>query len=147
MTVTLTGGFGGAGDWLSFASTAAPNNSYVQYTYVGTGVTTRTWTVVVTGPGSFEFRLLTTGNTRLATSAPITATVGTPPALTVNTTTAARGTPVTVTLTNGYGGATDWLALAQTGSPEHQLHSVQLRWRQRDHADLDVHDAEHAGHI
>ena len=117
VTVTLTGGFGGAGDWLSFASTAAPNNSYVQYTYVGTAVTTRTWTVVVTSPGSFEFRLLTTGNTRLATSAPITATVGTPPALTVNTTTAARGTPVTVTLTNGYGGATDWLALAQTGSP------------------------------
>ena len=117
MTVTLTGGFGGAGDWLSFASTAAPNNSYVQYTYVGTGITTRTWTVVVTSPGSFEFRLLTTGNTRLATSAPITATAGTPPVLTVSTTTAARGTPVTVTLTNGYGGATDWLALAQTGAP------------------------------
>ena len=76
-----------------------------------------TWTVTVTGPGTFEFRLFSGGYNRLATSAPITATVGTPPVLTVSTTTAARGTPVTVTLTNGYGGATDWLALSQVGSP------------------------------
>ena len=117
VTVTLTGGFGGSADWLAFAPTTASDGSYLQYTYVGAGVATRTWTVVVTGPGTFEFRLFTGGYNRLATSAPITATVGTPPVLTVSTTTAARGTPVTVTLTNGYGGATDWLALAQTGSP------------------------------
>jgi subtilisin family serine protease len=117
VTVTLSGGFGGATDWLAFAATGAPNGSYVQYTYVGAGVTTRTWTVTVTAPGTFEFRLLGNGNNRLATSAPITVTVGTPPVLTVSATTAARGTPVTVTLTNGYGGATDWLALAQTGTP------------------------------
>ena len=54
VTVTLTGGFGGAGDWLSFANTGAPNSSYVQYTYVGAGVTTRTWTVAVTGPGTLR---------------------------------------------------------------------------------------------
>jgi subtilisin len=117
VTVTLTGGFGGSGDWLAFASTTASNGTYVQYTYVGTGVTTRTWSVVVTSPGTYEFRLFTGGYNRLATSSAITATAGTPPVLTVNTTTAARGTPVTVTLTNGYGGATDWLALAQAGSP------------------------------
>ena len=117
VTVTLTGGFGGSTDWLAFASTTASNGSYLQYTYVGAGVTTRTWTVTVTGPGTYEFRLFTGGYNRLATSAPVTATVGTPPTLTVNTTTAAHGTPVTVTLANGYGGATDWLALAQTGSP------------------------------
>ena len=76
VTVTLTGGFGGAADWLSFASTGAPNSSYVQYTYVGAGVTTRTWTVTVTGPGTFEFRLFSDGYNRLATSAPITATAG-----------------------------------------------------------------------
>lgn len=126
VTVTLTGGFGGTSDWLSFAPTTAPNNSYVQYTYVGAGVTTRTWTVVVTGPGTYEFRLFTGGYTRLATSAPITATVGTPPSLTVSTTTAAPGTPVTVTLTNGYGGATDWLALSQTGSPSTSY--IQYTW-------------------
>jgi subtilisin family serine protease len=117
VTVTLTGGFGGSTDWLAFAPTTASDGSYVQYVYVGAGVTTRTWTVVVTGPGTYEFRLFTGGYNRLATSAPITATAGTPPVLTVSATTAARGTPVTVTLTNGYGGAYDWLALAVSGSP------------------------------
>ena len=72
VTVTLTGGFGGSTDWLSFANTGAGNSSYVQYTYVGAGVTTRTWTVVVTGPGTYEFRLFSDGYNRLATSAPIT---------------------------------------------------------------------------
>jgi hypothetical protein len=89
----------------------------VQYTYVGAGVTTRTWTVVVTSPGTFEFRLFNNGNVRLATSAPITVTAGAPPTLTASATTAARNTPVTVTLTNGYGGITAWLALAPTGTP------------------------------
>jgi hypothetical protein len=117
VTVTLTGGFGGSSDWLAFAPTTASDVSYLQYTYVGAGVTTRTWTVVVTSPGTYEFRLFSGGYNRLATSAPITATAGTPPVLTVSTTTAARGTPVTVTLTNGYGGATDWLAFAVSGSP------------------------------
>jgi subtilisin len=117
VTVTLTGGFGGSNDWLAFAPTTASDGSYLQYTYVGAGVTTRTWTIVVTGPGTFEFRLFGGGYNRLATSARITATAGTPPVLTVSATTAARGTPVTVTLTNGYGGATDWLALAVSGSP------------------------------
>jgi hypothetical protein len=117
VTVTLTGGFGGGADWLSFAATGSPDTSYVQYTYVGSGVTTRTWTVVLTVPGTYEFRLFTDGYTRRATSAPITVTVGTPPSLTVSTATVARGGSVTVTLANGYGGATDWLALAQSGSP------------------------------
>jgi subtilisin len=118
VTVTLTGGFGGAADWLAFAATGAPATSYVQSTYVGGGVTTRTWTITVSGPGTYEFRLfLNNGYTLAAKSAPIIATVGTPPALTVSATTAVPGTPVTVTLTNGYGGATDWLALAHTGSP------------------------------
>jgi subtilisin family serine protease len=126
VTVTLTGGFGGSTDWLAFAPTTASDGSYVQYVYVGAGVTTRTWTVVVTGPGTYEFRLFTGGYNRLATSAPITATVGTPPVLTVSATTAARGTPVTVTLTNGYGSATDWLALALSGSPTTSY--IQYTW-------------------
>ena len=117
VTVTLTGGFGGAADWLAFAATGAPASSYVQYTYVG-GVATRTWTVIVSAPGTYEFRLfLNNSYTLAATSPTITATVGTPPVLTVSTITAAPGAPVTMTLTNGYGGGTDWLALAQTGSP------------------------------
>jgi subtilisin family serine protease len=117
VTVTLTGGLGGSSDWISFAATTAANNSYLQYTYVGTGITTRTWTITVTAPGTYEFRLFGNGYTRLATSPAITVTVGTPPTLTVSTTTAAPGSSVTVTLTNGYGGPSDWLALAKTGSP------------------------------
>ena len=117
VTVTLTGGFGGAADWLAFAATGAPDSSYVQYTYVG-----RSHDADVDGHRDEPWHLripavLNNGYTLAATSAPITATVGTPPVLTVSTTTAAPGTPVTVTLTNGYGGGTDWLALAQTGSP------------------------------
>jgi hypothetical protein len=118
VTVTLTGGFGGTSDWLAFAATGAPAGTYVQHTYVGGGVTTRTWSVTVSAPGTYQFRLfLNNGYTLAATSPTITATVVNPPALTVSTATAGPGAPVTVTLTNGYGGGTDWLALARTGSP------------------------------
>ena len=64
-------------------------------------MTARTWTVLLTTPGTYEFRLFTNGYTRIGTSAPITVTAGTPPVLSVSATTVARGTPVTVTLTNG----------------------------------------------
>ena len=102
----------------------------------------------MTAPGTYEFRLfLNNGYTLAATSPTITATVGTPPALAVSTTTAAPGTPVTMTLTNGYGGGTDWLALAPTGSPEQQLPSVHLRRRRGDDTNMDGDHAEHAGHV
>lgn len=74
VTVTLTGGVGGATDWIAFAATSASNTSYLQWTYVGAGVTTRTWTI--TAPptaGTYEFRLfLSDGFTRAATSPPVT---------------------------------------------------------------------------
>ena len=77
-TVTLTGGYGGSGDWLAFASSSAPDGLYQQYVYVGTGVTTRSWTVTVPmTPGTYEFRLyLNNGYVRVATSPPITVTQG-----------------------------------------------------------------------
>jgi hypothetical protein len=115
--VTLTNGAGGAGDWLAFAATGAANTSYIQYIYVGTGVTTRTWTVTAPSiSGTYEFRLfLNNGYTRAATSPTITVN-GSSPTLTVSTTTAAPGASVTVTLTGGLGGPGDWLALASTSS-------------------------------
>ena len=72
VTVTLTGGFGGAADWLALAMTGAPATSYVQSTYVG-AVATRTWTVTMPNtPGTYEFRLfLNNGYTLAATSPPI----------------------------------------------------------------------------
>jgi hypothetical protein len=58
ITVTLTNGAGGMFDWLAFASTTAPLTLYDQWTFVGQGVTTRTWTITApTTPGTYEFRL------------------------------------------------------------------------------------------
>ena len=74
VTVTLTGGLGGATDWLALAATSAPNTTYLQWTYVGSGVTTRTWTInAPTTAGTYEFRLfLNNGYTRAATSPTVT---------------------------------------------------------------------------
>jgi subtilisin family serine protease len=74
VTVTLTGGFGGSTDWLALALASAPNTSYLKWTYVGAGVTTRTWTVTMPStPGTYEVRLfLNNGFTRGATSPTIT---------------------------------------------------------------------------
>ena len=115
VTVTLAGGFGGSGDWLALAPASSPDTTYLQFTYVGTGVTTRTWTVTMPGtPGPYQFRLIRGGSTRAATSPTVTVTA---PVLTVDVTTVGPGASVTMTLTNGAGGAYDWLALAATGAP------------------------------
>jgi hypothetical protein len=209
LTVTLTGGLGGASDWLAFASSTAANNSYLQYVFVGAGVTSRTWTVTAPNTGgTYEFRLfLNNGYVRAATSPAIAVSAGpnpvpaitslsptrvivgsastvvtvtgtgfvsssmarlngndrpttvtgttqlrmtlsaadlsvigtsqvtifnpspgggvsnaatfdvvAPPQLTVNATQVARGSPITVTLTGGLGGSSDWIAFAATGA-------------------------------
>jgi hypothetical protein len=74
--VTLTNGLGGTTDWLAFAPVGAANNSYVQFTYVGAGVTTRTWTVTMPStPGTYEFRLFRMASfVRIATSPPVVST-------------------------------------------------------------------------
>ena len=74
VTVTLTGGLGGATDWFAFAAAGAPDNNYLQWTYVGAGVTTRTWTITVPNTaGTYQFRLfLNDGFTRAATSPTVT---------------------------------------------------------------------------
>ncbi len=76
VTATLINGYGGAQDWLALASTSSANTTYVQYIYVGTGVTTRTWTVTLPStPGTYEFRFFQNNNyTRVATSPTITVT-------------------------------------------------------------------------
>ena len=126
VTVTLTNGAGGAQDWISFAATSASNSSYVQWIYVGAGVTTRTWTInTPTTAGTYEFRLfLNNSYTRAATSPAVTVTTPPPPALSVSATSVPGGSPVTVTLTNGLGGSTDWLALAATSAPN----TTYLQW-------------------
>jgi len=116
VTVTLTNGFGGGSDWLALAAVGAADTSYLQWTYVGAGVATRTWTTTLPAQGgAFEFRLFTNGYLRISTSPTITVPR---PQLSVDTTTAAVGSNVTVTLTNGYGGAQAWLSLARAGTPD-----------------------------
>ena len=125
ISVTLTDGYGGSGDWLALAATSASNTSYLTYVYVGAGVTTKTWSFTMPStPGTYEFRLfLNSGYVRAATSPTITVGVGgggggTAPQLTVSATSVTPGSQVTVTLSGGYGGATDWIALAPTSAPE-----------------------------
>src|SRR5204863_9135859 len=81
VTAILTGSAGGAQDWLALAATGAADTNYLQWTYVGAGVTSRTWTVTMpSAGGTFEFRLyLNGGSTRAATSPTLTVTPGPPP--------------------------------------------------------------------
>ena len=110
-------------DWLALAFVGAPSGSYDAFTYVGAGVTTRDWTVTMPStPGDYEFRLfLDNGYTQVAVSQTVTVEVPPPDpgnaTLTVDTTTAAPGDSVTVTLTDSPGGTYDWLALAAVGAP------------------------------
>ena len=128
VTVTLANGSGGSTDWLGLAPTGAANTTYLQWVYVGTGVTSRTWTInMPTTAGTYEFRLFTGGYTRVATSPVVNVTAPPPPPpvqLTPNVTTATAGSPVTVTLTNGPGGPTDWIALAASGAANNNY----LQW-------------------
>ena len=126
VTVTVTNAPGGSADWLALSIAGSPNTSYGQWTWVGAGVTTRTWTVTLASPGSYEFRLyLNSTFTRAATSPVVAAQSMT--ALTVSATSVPAGTPVTVNLTNAPGGSGDWLALAAVGAPDVELHPVDVR--------------------
>jgi subtilisin len=82
VTVTLANGFGGLGDWIALASSASANTSYLTFTYVGTGVTDRTWTVTMpSAPGPYEFRLFPNNTyTRAATSPVVTVDAAVNPA-------------------------------------------------------------------
>ena len=123
VTVTLVGGAGGGSDWLALAPAGAPDTSYVQWVYVGAGVSNRAWTVVApSNTGQYEFRLfLNNAFIRAATSPPITVTTPLPPmppVLSVDAANVAGGSTVAVTLTNAPGGAGDWIALAAVGAPD-----------------------------
>jgi hypothetical protein len=59
---------------ICIGSTSSPEGAYVQCTYVGAGVTTRTWTVTMPStPGTYELRLyLNNGYVRTTTSPTVT---------------------------------------------------------------------------
>ena len=124
VTVTLSDGSGNNGDWLALAAVGAPDNTYLEYIYVGAGVTSTTWAVDMPATaGDYEFRLFA-GNsyTRLATSPTVTVAPSDPEppqtvALTVSATAVNGGNSVTVTMIGGPGNSLDWLALAEVGAP------------------------------
>jgi len=121
VVVTLTDGPGNSADWLALADVSSPDTTYVLWTYVPAGATSATWNVTMpTTPGDYEVRLFeNNGFTRAATSPTITVTDGTtPPTLDVSVTVATTGDIVTVTLTDGPGNGSDWLALASVGSSD-----------------------------
>jgi subtilisin family serine protease len=128
VTVTLTNAPGGAKDWLAFVAVGTVDGpgQYPQWVYVGAGTTTRTWTVTVPStPGQYEFRFfLNDSYTRAATSPTVTVPAPPPPppgsipTLAVSPSTALPGGSVTVTLTNGLGGAKDWLGFVAVGTTD-----------------------------
>ena len=91
--------------------------TYVQSTPVGAGVRSRTWTVAMPPAGAYEFRLFV-DSARAATSPTVTVASIAPPTLTVGATSVLSGATITVTLTNGVGGATDWLGFASSSAPD-----------------------------
>jgi len=108
VTMTLTNGYGGAQDWLALASSTAANSSYITFTYVGAGLTTRTWTVnMPSTPGTYEFRLFPNNSyTRAATSPSVTvsAAINSVPAITsLNPVRASAGTAAFSLTVNGTG--------------------------------------------
>jgi hypothetical protein len=117
-TVTLANGPGGAQDWLALAPAGSTINTVTQWTYVGAGVGSRTWTVTPPAPGQYEFRLfLANGYTLAATSPVVVVSAASSPALALSASSVGPGEAVAVTLSNGPGGAENWLALAPVGSP------------------------------
>lgn len=66
VTVRLAGGPGGASDWMTLSKVGTGNN-YLQYVFVGGGVSNREWTVSMpTTAASYEFRLYLNGAFTLA---------------------------------------------------------------------------------
>jgi subtilisin family serine protease len=122
VTVTLTNGPGGANAWIGFTAVGTPDGpgKYVQWTYVGSGLSTRTWTITApTAPGQYEFRLFPNdGYVRAATSPAVTVTPPPAPTLSVSATTVSSGGQVTVTLANGPGNAKDWIGFTAVGTPD-----------------------------
>ena len=74
VTATVTNSPGGSTDWLTMAQVGTSDTTYLQWVYVGGGVTSRPWTVTMpTTPGQYEFRFYpNNGFVRAATSPAVT---------------------------------------------------------------------------
>jgi RHS repeat-associated protein len=79
VTVRLASAPGGSTDWLALAAVGAPNTTYLQWTYVGSGVTSRDWTVTLPSTaGNYEVRLFLNNGYTLAAASPAVAATNAP---------------------------------------------------------------------
>jgi Big-like domain-containing protein len=128
ITATVANGPANARDWIALSTTSDVEN-YLDWKYLnGTQTLPATGlagaSVSFTMPsaaGTYVLRFYT-GNTLLASSAPITVAMPST-TLTVNATTVSPGSSVAATVVNGPGGRTDWIAIYPEGS------STYLDWR------------------
>jgi hypothetical protein len=126
--LTVANGPGNAKDWIGLYATGTSNMAMLDWKYLNssrtaptTGLRTATLSFVMPStPKAYEFRLFSNNTyTLLATSPAVTVQGGTStPTLTVSKTTAARGTTIQVTVTNGPGNPKDWTAMVAAASPD-----------------------------
>jgi RHS repeat-associated protein len=123
VTVHLSASPGGSTDWLALAVAGSANGSYLQWTYVGSGITERDWTVTMPStPGTYVFRLFLNNGYTLAASSSDVVVSSDPPVFasptggtfTLGTTTAAPADVVNVTVEDIPTDSGHWLALART---------------------------------
>jgi hypothetical protein len=139
MTVSVSDGPGNTTDWIALYTLGAPDNAPVSWSYLSgttnppaSGLTAATFTVYAPlMAGDFEFRLFANdGWTRIATSAIITIHAS-EAVFTINgaapptVATAPPGSTLNISVANGPGNATDFVALAPAGSPDGTI----LDWR------------------
>lgn len=138
VTVALHDGYGGSADWVGLAATGAPPTEVLWYAYVGSGVTTNSWTVAMpSAEGQYEFRYFpNNGYTIVARSGAVA--VGTRDAtlhMMVNSVAppgvacVAPGTPVSLDVANGPGNVGDWIGLYNIGPASVPMHTDYLDWR------------------
>ena len=132
ISVGVTFGPGRAGDWLSLAATGSAMGSYNAWKYLnnqhtrpGAGLTTATVTFTAPlTPGTYELRFFHNDTLSLGSESAVITVAN--PTLQLNGTsnpiTVSAGATITVTLSNGHGGAGDWLALAAQGAPASTYH-------------------------
>jgi subtilisin family serine protease len=122
--VQVGNGPGHARDWVGLYTSGSGDSTFVDWAYLNgaktpppTGLSTTTMRFTApAAPGSYEVRLFAdNGYTKVATSLPITVAPiqGSGPALTVITPMVPRGGLIQVTVTNGAGGARDWIGVYQ----------------------------------
>ena len=128
VVVTVANGPGNPRDWLTLNPASASDQSYLDWKYLNgtrtapaTGLKSATVSFTMpTTPGTYNFRLLANNTfTKLATSATVTVqSASGPPVVSVNKTTAVRGSTVQVTVTNGPGNPKDWMSLYASTAPD-----------------------------